>query len=275
MSFLHLLIATVSLLAALAAVMAFAWMLWRRTGNAGWVDTVWTFGLGATGIVSTVTAIAASEGSLARQLIILTLIAIWSLRLGGHIALRTSGIKDDPRYAKLAEGWGQDARRRMFWLLQMQAYASLPLALSMFLAAWNPVPELRFQDIVAAIVFAVAIGGEALADAQLRAFARDPKNKGKVCDTGLWAWSRHPNYFFEWLGWWAYPLFAITSFSVYPWGWLALFGPAFMYWLLVRVSGIPPLEQHMLESRGDRFRAYQGRVSAFFPMPPKKKEASS
>jgi steroid 5-alpha reductase family enzyme len=163
----------------------------------------------------------------------------------------------------------------MFWLLQMQAYASLPLALSMFLAAWNPVPELRLQDFIAAAVFAIAIGGEALADAQLKGFARDPKNKGKVCDTGLWAWSRHPNYFFQWLGWWAYPLFAIAGFGTYPWGWLALLGPAFMYWLLVYVSGIPPLEQHMVESRGDRFRAYQRRVSPFFPLPPKNKEAAS
>ncbi|ODA66702.1 hypothetical protein A7A08_02470 [Methyloligella halotolerans] len=269
MTLAHLLIATGLLLLVLAAVMTFAWVLWRRTGNAGWVDTCWTFGLGFTGVASAAGAIVASEGSFARQLLIACLIAVWTLRLGGHIALRTSGIKDDPRYAKLAESWGSDAPRRMFWMLQMQAYASLPLALSMFLAAWNPLPELRLQDWLAGLIFIVALGGEALSDAQLRAFARDPANKGKVCDTGLWGWSRHPNYFFEWLGWCAYPLFAIDGFAIYPWGWLALLGPAFMYWLLVYISGIPPLEQHMLETRGRAFRDYQNRVSAFFPLPPK------
>lgn len=275
MSFLDLIVAVILLLIALSAFMAFAWVLWRRTGNAGWVDTVWTFGLGLTGIVSAVAAIAAAEGSLTRQLLIIALVALWALRLGGHIALRTSGIKDDPRYAKLARDWGEHAPERMFWLLQMQAYASLPLALSMYLAAWNPVPELRLQDLLATAIFAVAIAGEALADAQLNAFKRNPANQGEVCDTGLWAWSRHPNYFFQWLGWWAYPLFAIVGFAVYPWGWLALLGPAFMYWLLVYVSGIPPLEEHMLESRGERFRAYQKRVSAFFPLPPQRASATA
>ncbi|MFD0987918.1 DUF1295 domain-containing protein [Methyloligella solikamskensis] len=269
MSFVQVILAAIVLALVLAAVMSIAWVLWRRTGNAGWVDTAWTFGLGLAGIGSALAAMAAGDGSLARQLMIVALIAIWSLRLGSHIAVRTSGIKDDPRYAKLAESWGEDAPRRMFWLLQMQAYASLPLALSMFLAAWNPLPELRFQDLLAAVVFGIAIGGEALADAQLKAFKRDPANKGEICDTGLWSWSRHPNYFFQWLGWWAYPLFAIDGFADYPWGWLALLGPAFMYWLLVYVSGIPPLEEHMLESRGRQFRAYQNRVSAFFPLPPK------
>jgi hypothetical protein len=92
---------------------------------------------------------------------------------------------------------------------------------------------------------------------------------GKVCDAGLWGWSRHPNYFFEWFGWLAYPLLAIDFSGVYPWGFAALLGPACMYWLLVYVSGIPPLEAHMLERRRDEFRAYQARTSAFFPVPPR------
>ena len=104
----------------------------------------------------------------------------------------------------------------------------------------------------------VAIVGEGVADAQLRRF------RGRVCDVGLWGYSRHPNYFFEWLGWLAYPLLAIDA-TRFDWAWLSLSGPAFMYWLLVHVSGIPFLEQHMVRSRGDAYRAYQQRVSAFFP----------
>jgi len=88
--------------------------------------------------------------------------------------------------------------------------------------------------------------------------------RGRVCDVGFWRYSRHPNYFFEWLGWLAYPLLAIDATRL-DWAWLSLSGPAFMYWLLVHVSGIPFLEKHMVRSRGDAYRAYQQRVSAFFP----------
>ena len=113
----------------------------------------------------------------------------------------------------------------------------------------------------------VAVVGETIADRQLSGFRADPANKGKVCDVGLWGMSRHPNYFFEWLGWLAYAVIAVDPTSAYPWGWLALAGPVLMYWLLVHASGIPPLEAHMLRSRGDAFRAYQARVNAFWPGP--------
>ena len=117
------------------------------------------------------------------------------------------------------------------------------------------------------------IAGEALADAQLKSFRTDAVNKGRVCDVGLWRWSRHPNYFFEWLCWLAYPVIAIStdyplSYPSYPWGFATLLAPLFMYWILVYVTGIPPLEQQMLRSRGDRYRDYQSRTSQFFPLPP-------
>jgi steroid 5-alpha reductase family enzyme len=113
----------------------------------------------------------------------------------------------------------------------------------------------------------MAIAGAALADHQLRRFRASPANRGKVCDAGLWRWSRHPNYFFEWLGWIAYPLIAIDITGGYPLGWVAIAGPICMYWLLRHVSGVPPLEEHMLRSRGDAYRRYQARTSAFFPLP--------
>jgi steroid 5-alpha reductase family enzyme len=197
------------------------------------------------------------------------LVVVWSLRLGLHIAWRTAGITDDPRYAKLLRDWGADATRQMFWLLQKQALVSIPLALAVVLAAWNPLPELRLQDFLAVLVLFAGIFGEAVADRELRRFRADPINRGRICDAGLWGWSRHPNYFFEWFGWLAYPLFAIDLSGAYPWGWLALLGPACMYWLLVHVSGIPPLEEHMLARRGAEFRRYQARTNSFFPAPPR------
>jgi steroid 5-alpha reductase family enzyme len=254
---------------ALALIMTAAWFIWSRTKNSGWVDTTWTFGLGAVGVAGALTPVAPS-GLSSRQILVAVLIACWSLRLGLHIAHRTARITDDPRYGKLLRGWGANARRQMFFLLQKQAVVSVPLAISMLIAAWNPAPGLRFGDFIGAAVLVIGILGEGLADRQLRRFRADPANRGRVCDCGLWSWSRHPNYFFEWFGWLAYPLIAVGP--AYPWGWLALLGPVSMYWLLVHVSGVPPLEEHMLEVRPETFRKYQARTSKFFPLPPRRIE---
>ncbi len=253
---------------ALSAIMTGAWLVWRSTKNSGWVDTTWTFGLGAVGACGTLTAMVLF-GATARRALVLFLIVVWSVRLGVHIARRTKGITDDPRYAKLLRDWGADATRQMLLLMQKQALVSIPLALSMILAAWNPLSGLRVQDILGAFVLVIGILGEGVADRQLRHFRADPANRNRICEIGLWRWSRHPNYFFEWFGWLAYPLLAIDGSGAYPWGWIALAGPVCMYWLLVHVSGIPPLEEHMLERRGDEFRNYQARTNAFFPAPPR------
>ena len=263
--------ALLSIALALSAIMAGAWLIQQRTGNSGWVDTIWTFGLGAVGFASALTPLSDSAALEARQFVTALLILCWALRLGVHIAQRSHGITDDPRYAEMAHQWGTDAPRRMFWLLQKQAWVAIPLAMAVFLAAHNPLPLFHVQAIVAVIVLATALVGEAAADHQLRQFKANPANKGRVCNAGLWAWSRHPNYFFEWLGWLAYPLLAIDVTGSYGLGWLALLAPACMYWLLVYVSGIPPLEEHMLRSRGDAFRDYQARTSAFFPWPPRRR----
>jgi steroid 5-alpha reductase family enzyme len=255
--------------AALSAIMTGAWLIWRRTRNSGWVDTIWTFGLGAVGAVGALLPSCISGRVTERQLLVVFLIALWSARLGLHIAQRTAAIVDDPRYAKLLRDWGSDAERQMFWLLQKQAIVSIPLALSMLLAAFNPVAGLRLQDWVGVIVLLAGVGGEAWSDLQLRRFRAVPANRNRVCDEGLWSWSRHPNYFFEWFGWLAYPLFAIDLAGANSWSFVALAGPICMYGLLVHVSGIPPLEAHMLERRRDDYRAYQARTNAFFPAPPR------
>ncbi len=258
--------------AALSGVMVGAWAIQQKTGNSGWVDTVWTFGLGIVGAVTALWPLD-TQVSGSRQVVVAVLLGLWSLRLGLHIAQRTTRIVDDPRYAALIHDWGADARRQMFWLLQKQALVSVPLAAAVFLAAHNPAPLLRAQDLLAIALLVASIAGEALADRQLRGFRADPANHGKVCDAGLWAWSRHPNYFFEWAGWLAYPLLAIDFSGSYPIGWIALAGPACMYWLLAYVSGVPPLEEHMLRSRGEAYRAYQARTNVFFPGPPRMRAA--
>ncbi len=249
---------------ALSILMTGAWLVQQRTGNSGWVDTIWTFSLGFVGAGGALWPMAGEPVAL-RQWLIAALVVIWSLRLGTHIAIRTAGITDDPRYAAFAKEWGVDSPRKMFIFLQNQGLGSIPLVFSIFVAAHVPVAGLRLQDYLGVLILLTGIAGEALADAQLKAFRTEPANKGKVCDVGLWAWSRHPNYFFEWFGWLAYPMIAISV--GYSWGWFALLGPVFMYWILVHVTGIPPLEDQMLRSRGDAYRAYQSRTSKFFPLP--------
>jgi steroid 5-alpha reductase family enzyme len=252
--------------AALSLTMALAWMIQQRSGNSGWVDVCWSLSVGTVAAVAAIWPLGPNSPHW-RQAAVAILALAWSLRLGLHIAGRARTSADDPRYRDLVQQWGRDAPWRMFLFLQSQAAVGAVLAVSIALAAHNPNPGLRLQDIVGLCILLVAIAGEAIADRQLRAFKADPRNRGKICDVGLWSLSRHPNYFFEWLTWVAYPVIAIEFAGHNPYGWLALAAPACMYWVLVHVSGIPPLEQHMLRSRGDAFRTYQLRTRAFFPIP--------
>ncbi|WP_292082775.1 MULTISPECIES: DUF1295 domain-containing protein [unclassified Brevundimonas] len=253
----------------LAVVMSAAWVVQRRTGQGGWADAFWSFGLGLAGVGVALFPLDGSSPS-ARQWLVAVLIGLWGLRLGLHIAHRAAREAEDPRYARLRVEWGQGFQAKMFGFLMLQAGAAAFLALSVLAAARNPTPGLTLQDGAAALLFVSALIGEAVADRQLAAFKADPAHRGQVCDTGLWAWSRHPNYFFEWLGWCAWPVFAISFSSPWPWGWLALTGPAYIYWLLNHVSGVPLLEAHMRRSRPEAFAAYAARTSRFFIRPPKR-----
>ena len=265
-----------AILLAVAAVglMAFAWIVAERTGKSGWIDAIWSLGTGALGVAAALVPINAAGAPTLRQWLVAALAAAWSLRLGLHIVARTLKGGDDPRYAALREGWGADARRRLFWFAQAQGGAALLLTLCVGLAARNPANALRLLDVLGFALIVLALAGEGIADRQLGRYRAEPGGRG-VCDAGLWSYSRHPNYFFEWLGWLGFALVAIHPGGGYPLGWLAFVGPATMYGLLVHVSGIPPLEAHMLRSRGEVFRAYQRRVSAFWPWPPLQPKSES
>jgi steroid 5-alpha reductase family enzyme len=251
----------------LAIVMGLAWRVQQASGNSGWVDVSWTLGVGAVAVVAALALLRTEIWPGWRQVFVAVLAAAWSLRLGLHIIARTRASGNDPRYRKLAADWGTSASKRMFWFLQSQAAVGIVLVLAVALAAQNPNPALRVQDVAGLLVLAGALVGEAVADAQLRRFKASGAGRHAICDIGLWGWSRHPNYFFEWMSWVAYPVIAIDLAGYNPWGWLALVAPACMYWILVHVSGVPPLEDHMLRTRGAAFRAYQQRTRAFLPFP--------
>ena len=247
----------------LSAAMAGAWSIQRVTKQSGWIDAIWSLSVGVAGIF----AVFLADGNGGRRICASVIVAAWALRLGMHIAARTGGAGEDPRYARLIREWGRNSAWRLFIFLQIQALAAFILAFAVYLAASNDADFPRMVDILAIAVAAIALGGEGLADAQLAHFRQTPKAKTDVCETGLWRYSRHPNYFFEWLFWCAWPLLALSSAAS---SWWSLLAPALMYWLLVHVSGIPPLEEHMVQSRGEKFRALQRRVNAFFPGPRRK-----
>ncbi len=252
----------------LSAVMALAWYVQYKVRNAGWSDVFWSYEMGLGGVFLALIPWGDWHAPSARQWLVAILVAIWSVRLGTHILRRTlTATGEDPRYAQFRQDWKDNFQSNLFWFLQIQALAAFVLVLSVGIAAHNPAPGIRVIDIFGAFVLLGAIFGEGAADTQLKQFAANKANKGKICDIGLWGWSRHPNYFFEWLGWLAYPIIAISL--AYPWGLVALSGPLFMFVLLRYISGVPPLEEHMIRKHGGNFLAYQERVGAFFPVPPK------
>lgn len=267
MDLLTLLTVILGLWLMLVIMMTVAWRIEQRTDNSGWVDVVWTSAMGVTGITGATAAYSFDDLS-DRQLLVVVLVLVWALRLAWHIGWRTTTVSDDPRYAKLRLQWGAAASRKMFQLLQAQAALSVPMVFAIVLGAWNPAPLSTVTDWIAACLFCVGLAGSEVADLQLTQFKRSTDVSDRVCDTGLWAWSRHPNYFFEWLIWVAFALFAIDLSGGWAWGYVAFIGPACMYWLLRYVSGIPPLEEHMLAKYGAAYAAYQKSTSMFVPLPP-------
>ena len=245
----------------LALIMSAAWSIQRVTGNAGWIDAFWTFGVGAMGVVLAIAPFSGGE-HLWRRVIVAALAAVWSLRLGLHIVKRTLELGDDPRYARLLADWGSAASARLFAFLQAQAAVGAVLALAIALAAHTP-GSWRLQDVVGMPLMAAAIAGEAAADRELARFKADPSNRGAICDVGLWRLSRHPNYVCEFMVWAGVAVIPLEPGA--PPTWLALLAPAIMYWTLRYASGVPPLEEHMQRTRPHAFAAYAAHTPVFFP----------
>ncbi|MCB1019526.1 MAG: DUF1295 domain-containing protein [Acidobacteria bacterium] len=247
---------------AAALAMTAMWLLQRRTGDAGIVDVAWAAGVG---LLSGWFAYGA-DGLPERRWLIAALATIWAGRLAGYLLVRVFRMPEDGRYTQMREEWGDRTQRNLFWFFQVQASWSVLFAAPMLIAAYNG-KALGGWDAAGVAVWLSALTGEAIADRQLHRFRENPANKGKVCRDGLWRYSRHPNYFFEWVHWWAYVLLAWGA----PQPWLSLIGPAAMLVFLFKITGIPPTEKRALESRGEAYREYQRTTSAFFPWRPKER----
>jgi steroid 5-alpha reductase family enzyme len=252
--------------AAMALVMGALWWLQRRTADAGLVDVGWTAGVGALAVCYA----SLGDGPLPRRVLVAVMAGLWSLRLLHHLLSdRVLKGREDGRYHALREAWGDHFQARIFWFFQAQAPLAVLFSLPALVAVGSARPALDWLDAAGALLWLVAWAGEAAADRQLAGFRSNPANRGRTCRVGLWRYSRHPNYFFEWLGWWSYALVAAGASG---W-WITLAAPMLMLLFVLKITGIPPTEARALASRGDDYRAYQRTTSAFIPWFPKREEA--
>jgi steroid 5-alpha reductase family enzyme len=245
-------------------VMTAVWLISVRLTNAGVVDVAWSALFAVLALLYGLFG----GGAPLRRAVAAGMMVVWSLRLAWHLWRRVVGHLDteDARYAKLRAEWGAAANRRMLLFFLFQGLTNVVLSLPILLAARNPAPRLGAVELAGAALWLVAVIGESVADGQLRRFKSEPANHGHVCTAGLWRTSRHPNYFFEWLIWCGYFLFALGS----PRGWIAAYCPLLMLWFLYKVTGIPATEEQALKTKGEEYRRYQEATSPFIPWFPKR-----
>ena len=235
------------------------WSIQLRTRDAATADIGWSLAIAGGAVLAALV----SHGDSTRRTLVGAIAATWALRLAWYLLVDRilPGKGEDGRYHAMRNHWG--ARAPQFFLL---VYLGQGLIAALFLvpitAAMRGGPIDRWA-LAGALVWFIAVAGETIADRQLAAFRANAANRGMVCEAGLWRYSRHPNYFFEWLHWWAYVLIAHGALPT-------LIGPAAMLIFLFRITGIPWTELQAEKSRGERYREYQRTTSIFIPWPPRR-----
>ncbi len=244
-----------------ALSMIVLWMVYLKTDTATWVDVGWSFNFTLVVLYLMIANVSYSPSALGLAFMYL----FWSLRLSGHILARLTADGEDPRYENLKVKWADTVKFKFLGFFLFQALLNLVFSLPLFVLWSDTGAEFDGLRKVAALMWAVSIWGEGRADRQLERFKREPKNERRTCREGFWKFSRHPNYFFEWMVWVSFALFALCS----PMGWVALVCPALMLFFLFKVTGIPVTEAQALKTRGKDYEKYQDSTSAFFPWFPK------
>ncbi len=247
----------------MAVVMVGLYAYQKNHANAGIVDVGWAAGVGFLAILYAMF----SDGFPLRRAALGAVAGIWGFRLAAYLFLdRVLPGQEDGRYRMLREQWGERAQVNFFLFFQVQAFWAVLFSVPFLVVAANPHAAWSWWDTAALLVWLGAVTGETVADRQLERFRNDPVNRGKTCRAGLWRYSRHPNYFFEWIHWFTYVLLGVGS----PYFWVTLTGPVLMLLFLYKVTGIPYTEKQAMKSRGDDYRRYQETTSAFIPWFPAK-----
>jgi steroid 5-alpha reductase family enzyme len=245
----------------IAAYMALWFCLAQALGRNDVADIAWGTGF----IVTAISAMVSTENVTPRGLLTTALVVLWGVRLACHVFLRNRDKHEDPRYRKWRQDWGKHAVIRAFlqvFLLQgvLIIIISLPVTIAVT-AGQSPLSSL---DLLGVCIWCVGFACEAVGDYQLAKYKRDPANKGKIMTQGLWKYTRHPNYFGEVALWWGVYLIALSV----PRGWTTILGPITITYLILKVSGIPLLEEKYKDN--PEFQMYKRRTSAFLPLPPRK-----
>ena len=240
-------------------LMLVTWVVAWRINNLGLVDMAWSLGFLPVAVFFAV----AGPGDPERRALMAFMAGLWSLRLGLHVAVRVGRAhpEEDVRYRKLRAEWGARLKSKTFWFFEFQGVLIGALAIVFLLPCLDGRPGITPLEWAGVALWALALAGETAADRQLGQFRGRPENKGRICQSGWWNHSRHPNYFFEWLVWVGFFLFAWGA----PWGCFTVLCPGVMLFFLLRVTGIPLTEEMSLKSKGEAYREYQRTTSAFVP----------
>lgn len=246
------------------AYMAIIWLVSLVKENSSIVDPLWGPGF----VLLSVFYFLSTEGFLARKVLLLVLVVVWGCRLALYIMWRNWGKGEDYRY----RAWRIEAGPSWWWrsffkVSMLQGVLMWLISVPLLKAQFNETPDhLTAFDVVGALLWAIGFFFEAVGDWQLARFKADPANKGKVLRTGLWAYTRHPNYFGESTLWWGYFAIALGT----PWGWATVFSPLLMTFLLVWVSGVAMLERGLRATK-PKYTDYVESTSAFFPWFPRER----
>jgi steroid 5-alpha reductase family enzyme len=247
--------------------MAALWVLQVRIRDASHVDVAWAILIAISGALYGLL----DEGDGLHRVLAAMLASVRGWRLGLFLLFnRVLGKEEDGRYQALRATWGDRANRNFFWFFQFQAAFVVFFSLPFALIAQDTGAGLQWLEWAGVALWAAGNVGAIVADRQLALWRAEPANRGRTARSGLWSWSRHPNYFFEWVTWCGNALVA----SAAPWGWVAWIVPAGVLLLLFRVTGIPATEGQALRSRAD-YADYQRATSVFVPLPPRRRRGST
>lgn len=238
------------------------WVVYLFQRNGGIVDIGWGLGF----LICAWAYFLLGDANFIKRLVITIMATIWAVRLTSHLYSRFRSPIEDPRYTEMRERMGGDPTNLLFLMMFIfQGFLIIVISTPFFIVGYGANLGWSHWEWLGIAFWLIGIAGESYADAELAAFTKDPANKGKVYKKGLWRLSRHPNYFFEVIVWIGFYLFALPAHG----GAFAIIAPITVFFLVVRVSGIPLAEAQALQTKGDAYKEYQRTTNAFIPWFPK------